>query len=158
MSDNLLAEYRREAIILLGRRPYSRIELIKRLTAKGAESEIAEQVVERLVTERLVNDEELAGDAVRMQATKLIGRREVRRRVMGKGLPEAAVESELEEQYDSAAELDAARQFAEKKMRLISGLPKETKWRRVGAALDRRGFPAGVIRKVLDELNFDEEL
>jgi SOS response regulatory protein OraA/RecX len=129
--------------------------LIQRLKAKGASHDVASEIVARLEADGFVRDEQVADDAVRIQASKLIGRREIVRRLSTRGLDTEMVKSELDEQFDADAELDAARQFAAKKLKLINNLPLSTQSRRIGASLDRRGFPSRVIHQVLRELDLE---
>nr|VFJ44231.1 MAG: regulatory protein [Candidatus Kentron sp. DK]VFJ64435.1 MAG: regulatory protein [Candidatus Kentron sp. DK] len=51
---------RQKALALLARREHSARELSRKLTAKGAEPEVAAQVVERLRQENLLSDERFA--------------------------------------------------------------------------------------------------
>lgn len=155
-NEERLAALRREALRMLSGRALTSLELKRRLCSKGATDDEADAIAREMAGNRYVDEEGLAEDAIRQAAYgKLVGRSYVRRTLAARGVLEEEVERQLEEGYTPEAELAAALRFAERKLRLVGGLPRKVQHRRIGAALNRRGFPGDLIRQVLDKLNFD---
>jgi regulatory protein len=147
---------RSQAMNMLARRALTRRELKQKLMVKGALAEEAGEVVRNLVEDGLLNEANLAEDAVRITSQKLVSRRFIAQKLRSRGLAEDLVEAEIGRQVDGDAEYQAALHFAEKKLRMLEGVAVEVKRRRIGGALDRRGFPSSVIIRVLEELQMGD--
>ncbi len=153
-----LEEVRAKAAELLGARPLSRAELIKRLVEKGGSEDDAVAAADWLEDLGALDDRAYAAAIVRHYGGRSYGpariREELRRRGIGKELWDEALES-LPGPEDALDALDA---LVRKKA--MGGLdsPKEVK--RVSDALLRRGFSWGDIKAALSrytERDFFEE-
>jgi len=152
-SNDESVNFRDKALNLIARRPHTRRELMQKLMARGAESEVALEIVTEFVKLGYVIETEIAEDAVRLAKQKQIGKSFIKQKLLARGLPEAVVEDEIDRQVDEESEFEAAISFAHKKMRIMEGLAPHIKERRLGGALSRRGFNSSLIRKVLEELD-----
>ncbi|MFP7695960.1 regulatory protein RecX [Trueperella sp. LYQ143] len=111
--------------------------------------EIANSVIDMFCQADLVNDERFARMFVRSKfATKTTSRRVLRRELAEKGVSAELVEQALAEISDDS-ELEAARDFAQRKVRSMRGIDEETIRRRLYGALGRRGFCAEHIRQAI---------
>lgn len=149
-------DFRKLAIGILAGRAHTRLELIRKLTAKGAPVDFAREIADEFLKKGVISEAEIAEDGVRLASQKLVGRGFIRQKLRARGVPEELVERELSEQVDADAEFSAALEFARKKLRLLDGVPREVKIRRIGGALSRRGFGSSVIRKALDAIDLPE--
>jgi len=150
---SLLWTIRHTALRLLARRAYSREELQRALLRRfPAEVAAVAAVVEQLQQEGYLNDAAYAEAFVQQRLARrafspaaLVA--ELRRRGIGDELARQAVSRLLPE----AATLEQARRAAERKLRHLHGKPRAQQWRSLASYLARHGFPASVIRTVLQE-------
>ena len=144
---------RERALYLLGLRDYACKELEQKLYTE-ATPEIAASVVERLREVGLLDDERYAARLARsLSEQKHYPRRrieqELRRRGISPVLAQAAV-SDLEgEDFEQALEI-LRRKYYNK-------LNDPDSRRRVTAALARRGFSYGAIRRAMDEMEMPDD-
>lgn len=137
---------------LLTVRARTAAELTDRLRRQGvAEEDIAETLA-ALVRSGLVNDAAFARAWVAERTrTRCLARtaltRELRRRGVAGELASAAV-AELDEE----AELARARAFAVARAPRLAGLPAPTAARRLTGLLARRGYPPGLIARVVTDV------
>ncbi|MOA34010.1 Regulatory protein RecX [compost metagenome] len=135
----------------LSRKPRTSYEISMRLGEKGWSEETISDVMDRLTSEGLINDaqyaQEWAGQRVKGRGKgKMWVRQELRQKGVSKPLIEEALGEISEEvEYDSAMQLGA------KKWKSTSGEYLDKK-RKVGAFLMRRGFPGGLVSRVIREL------
>ncbi len=143
------------ALRMLGYRALPGRELVRRLTRKGHEKAVAEEVVAALRADGLVDDAEFARHFTRTRAARRrVGpaRLEADLRRLGvdeRTAAEAVRETLARERIEPRALL---REAAERKLRELRGLERAVQRRRLRAFLARRGFPAGEIVEVLREL------
>lgn len=143
---------RERALELLARREHSVRELGEKLMRKGdAEEAVVRAVVEELADKELVSDARYgaayARDAVRLKPR---ARQQVVSELVEKGVPartaaRAVDQVFAEEEVDDAA---LARRLAEAYGPRVAGEPVETRWRRLAAYLQRRGFANALIYDV----------
>lgn len=144
---------RERALYLLGLRDYACKELEQKLYTE-AEPAIAAAVVERLCEVGLLDDERYAARLARsLSEGKHYPRRrieqELRRRGISNGLIQAAV-SELDgEDYEQA--------LAILERKYYNKLNDPDSRRRVIAALARRGFSYGAIRRAMDAFGLPDD-
>lgn len=140
------------AFRLLAVRLRSRNELADRLRRRGIPSETIEELLAELVRRGVIDDARFAGAWVRGRLTLQPSgavrlRQELRRKGVSREIIDQAVSSALSERGES--ELALALSVARNRAPRYRGLSHEAAYRRLGALLQRRGFPAGVIAKVL---------
>ena len=149
MSDPAsFAPLRERALGLLARREHGVKELERKLVAKGADRELAREVVEELATRGLVSDERYAA----AYAREAIRRRPRARRLLVAELAERRVPAVLaarvvDETFAEAGVDDAslALRMAEARAARLAELPPEARRGRLGRWLQSRGFAPGLI-------------
>ena len=133
----------------------TRSELAKALQVKRVPPEVADRVLERFQEVGLIDDAQFARDWVESrQGRRSLSRSALRRELTAKGVDRDEIEAALEP-VTSTEELAAARQLADKKLRSMSQLTPDVRYRRLAGALARRGFSSGVIGSVLDDVLHD---
>jgi len=142
----------REVVLrLLTTRARSRAELQDALRRRAVPPEAADEVLARFAELGLVDDASFAQAWVEGQQRRLRSSRILRQELVAKGVERAAIDEALEGLGEDA-DHQAARAFAEKRLRSMGGLEPEVRYRRLAGALARRGFPPGVCRRVLAEV------
>ena len=134
------------ALRLLTVRARSRGELRAELVKRGADEDIAEQVVERFTEVGLLNDEDFAQQWVQQRRrSKSLSRSMLRRELAEKGVSDEVIEFALVDLEDSEAE--TALEFARLRVRTMSGLDRDRIMRRLAGQLARRGFSPGIVQR-----------
>ena len=130
----------------------TRHELAAALATKRVPDEAAAVVLDRFTELGLIDDAQFARDWVESrQGRRGLSRRALRRELQNRGVDPEHIEAALAP-VGSDEELATARQLTEKKLRAMDRLDPEVRYRRLAGVLARRGFGAGVIATVLDEL------
>ncbi|MDX9992908.1 MAG: RecX family transcriptional regulator [Anaerolineales bacterium] len=142
-----------KALHFLSYRARSLDEVRKNLEKHEMPETVIQNTLERLQTAGLLNDQDFARTWVENRNTfRPRGRRALRLELRQKGLPEAVIESTLEEMTDEEA---LALQAARKHLRKMRGLDWLDFRKKMGGFLSRRGFPyeaiASVTRQVWQE-------
>lgn len=134
-------------------RAHSRYELEQALAKRQTDPAVARAVLDRLTEVGLVDDRSFAEAWVSSrQERKKLSRRALRDELTRKRIDREIVDDVLAE-VDADDEYAAAYALAEGKARTMRGLAPEVRWRRLAGALARRGFSAGVVTRVLGELD-----
>lgn len=144
---------KRVAYDLLSRKPWSQRDLTARLRRRGAPLAVAQAVVADLEAQGYVDDEAFArqwadGRAGRRHLGSLRLRDELQKKGVPRPLAEAAVREAFRETGEEERALDAAR-------RRLPALRRKNAERapvRLRDYLLRRGYPAGVVGRVLRRL------
>ena len=130
----------------------TRHELAKALAARQVPEEVASDVLDRFTEVGLVDDATFAQDWVESrQQRRHLSSSALRRELQTKGVDRDLVDTALG-QVASEDELSAAQALAEKKLRSVTGLPREVQYRRLAGALARRGFSGGITASVVGPL------
>ncbi|MDR2451268.1 MAG: recombination regulator RecX [Candidatus Accumulibacter sp.] len=142
MTEPALREF---ALKLLARREHARVELERKLAARGASSEEIEAVLDDLAAGRLLSDERYAATRVRARGARYGNAR------LARELRAAGVEGELADSVLAGAGDELARAAGAWRRRYGSaGLPSDAAERaRQTNFLMRRGFSDETIRRVL---------
>ncbi len=145
---------REAALRLLGGRPRSTAELRARLHRAGVPAESAASVITDLTRDRYLDDLEFARAWVRNRlAIRPCGLLRVRSELREKGVASALIEQAIREAHgeeDAAvAEERRARGLAERGLRASARLAWDVRVRRLAGMLQRRGFAAPTIARVL---------
>ncbi len=158
---------RGKALDLIARKPVSRKELVKKLTAKPprkkdgterepiATQEQAETVADWLEDLGYLNDREYAKTVVRHYSAKGYGDRKLRDELFRRGVPRELWSEALEEAQEPEDGIDT---FLQKRFR--GGTPDQKDLKRAADALARRGYNWNEIREGLNRYGagIEEEL
>jgi regulatory protein len=139
-------------IRLLTRRAHSRAELLRKLKDRGVQAEYAREAVDRAGREGYVNDLEFAR-LFAQQARDLKGWAPLRLKqaLAQRGVATDHVEQAIEDTYSDVELLDLALAQARKRAARLQG-DVESRRRRLAGYLQRRGFPAAVVRAATDDV------
>ncbi|WEV73498.1 regulatory protein RecX [Bifidobacterium sp. ESL0798] len=146
---------REAALTLLDAAARSSGALVKRLTDKGYDSQVAEDVVMRLVEVHLIDDEEYARSVVRSCAGRMLGFRGTVMELKRKGVDDRLALNVASEAREQGVFEDAAWQLGRKVAAKTQGMEREVRRRRFWGAGGRKGHDPEVLRRVAHEL-FDE--
>jgi regulatory protein len=140
------------ALDMLARAPRSVRDLRRRLLLKGEPESEVDVAVDRLTASGLLNDAAYARAFVRSKvASQGFSRRrlqqELAKRGVARSIADAAIVDVLhDDEVDESANIE---RVAQKKLRTLSGLDKETQRRRLYAYLARRGYEVDDVRPVV---------
>lgn len=150
-ADEPVERARTIALNMLNHSARSRGELAEAMARKEVPADVAEQVLDRFEQVGLINDTEYAAMLVRTrQSERGLARRALAVELRRKGIVgEAAAEALGAVGPDD--EEAAARRVVDKRLRAMPGLAAEVKRRRLVAMLARKGHPAGLSYRVVDE-------
>ena len=139
-----------KAMDYLACRPLSQMELLTKLRKAGYPDPECDAAVGECVRRHYLDDDRLADDAVASLRTRNLGGRQIRQRLMRRGLDGERI-SELLEAAPEAEE-EAARRALEGKLRLLSRENDPRKKReKLFRFMTSRGFAPGMIFKLLGE-------
>ncbi len=132
--------------------PKSRAQLADLLAARGVPADVAEASLDRFVELRLIDDAEFARMWVRSRHEhRGLSRRALRHELSGRGVARQDIEEALA-LVDDEDEMHAARMLARKKASAVTGLPPLVQRRRMMAALQRKGYSAGLASRVVSDV------
>lgn len=132
-------------------RARSRAELERALDARGVPVEEAGEVLDRFAEVGLVDDSDFAVQWVESRQRAGRSTRVIRQELRTKGVEENTVADALS-RLDDDADYRAARAFAERRVSALRGVEPAARVRRLAGALARRGFPSGVVARVVREV------
>jgi regulatory protein len=147
---------RQYALKLLSYRGRSEKELKKRMTRKGFSDTLISSTIDHLRNSGFVNDVSLA-ESLKREATanKFFSRNGARRYLLNRGIPRDVIHTVCGQ--DKEEDLQNARRFVDKKIRLLETFPPATVKRRLYARLLGRGYSAETISTVLKKIKSDKE-
>lgn len=135
---------------MLGHREHGRLEIARKLRAKGHSAEVVDAVVTRLVALELISDVRFAEGFVRSRLQRGQGPLRIRADMRHRGIDDQLVDDVLTETgefWQRQAEQARQKRFGEAR-------PGErTTWNRQARFLSQRGFPSDVIYRVLGQLH-----
>ena len=145
---------REAALRLLGARPRSTAELLARLHRAGVPAESTASVITDLTRDGYLDDLEFARAWVRSRlASRPCGVMRLRSELRDKGVAMSLIEQAIREVHgeeDAAiAEERRARELVGRRLRAYARLARDVKIRRLAGMLQRRGFAAPIIARVL---------
>ncbi|WP_309134531.1 regulatory protein RecX [Cellulomonas sp.] len=136
---------------LLTGAPRSRAQLEEALAKRDVPSDVAAHVLDRFTEVGLVDDEEYARMLVRSRHRERgLSRRALGTELRRKGIDDETAAAALEE-VDGDDEEQAARALVEKKLRATASLETDVRVRRTYAALARKGYPPGLVSRLVRE-------
>ena len=139
------------ALRLLTSSPRSRAQLAEAMARKDVPDDVAERVLDRFTEVGLIDDVEYARMVVRTRhAERGLSRRAIAVELRRRGIDDEVAGDALE-QVDADDEESAARRLVRRKLASTSGLDAQTRSRRTFAALGRRGYPPGLVARLVRE-------
>jgi len=141
----------RSALACLGRRPFSRRDLARRLVMRGHPPVAADQAVERAESVGLVNDETYARHFVQTRSARGRGPMRLRRELAIMGVASAIIDRVLAEEAEET-DPGIVRALARKRASQLGGVERQDRIRRVVAFLARRAYAGSDVRKVVREV------
>ena len=144
---------RRRAIRYLADRDRSRNEIIRYLNGKKFSSDAVDETLIFLESNDYINDARFAMQFGRSRiVNKKIGRLRLGLELGNKGLERKIIEETLNSLYEEYDEQKIAMSCAKKKLATYSSSNSEKDRRRIAKFLERKGFPSGIIYKVVTQL------
>lgn len=142
---------RRVALRMLGTRPRSVQEMLRKLRQRGINPSAVSHVVGRLEEQGLLDDREFAEHFARVRSAKGHGRARLLTDLLARGVDRRLAEHAIDHVLDAEGvdETRAARALAEKRVAQLGDLPRGVLFRRVAAYLGRRGYRG---REALDAI------
>lgn len=130
--------------MLLDRRDYSRVELLKKLMEKGVEETEAEEAVDRLVEIGFVDDARYAPIIVRHYAAKGYGAQRVKQELYRRGIPKELWDAAMEQMPEQEETVDRLL-----RSRLKSETPDRSELKKASDFLLRKGYSWDEINAAL---------
>jgi len=144
---------RRRVIRYLVYKDRSRNEIIRYLNGKKFSADAVNETLIFLESNDYINDERFAMQFGRSRiVNKKIGRLRLGLELRGKGLERQIIEETLNSLYEEYDEKKIAMSCAKKKIATYSSSNGEKDRRRIAKFLERKGFPSGIIYKVVTQL------
>lgn len=143
----------RAALRALEQRGFAVQELRRRLRLKGHPPDAIEYAITRATAAGLLDDAAFACRFVESRSARGRGPARLRRDLLALGVDARHIEAALAlqwEQQDDA--LGLARSLAERRLKQLAGLPRETRRRRLLAYLGRRGFTGLRVAELVGQL------
>ena len=140
----------RSALVCLGRRPFSRRDLARRLVMRGHPPEAADRAVTRAESAGLVNDESYARHYVQTRTARGRGPMRLRRELAVMGVASPIIDRVLSEEVETS-DPGVVRSLARKRAAQLGDLERKDRFRRVVAFLARRGYAGPDVRRVVRE-------
>lgn len=139
------------ALRMLTGAPRSRAQLAEAMGRRDVPEEVAERVLDRFTEVGLVDDAAYAETLVRTRhAERGLSRRALAVELRRKGVGDEDAERALE-QIDTDDEESAARHLVRRRLAATAGLDAQTRARRTFAALGRKGYPPGLVARLVRE-------
>ena len=139
------------ALRLLTGAARSRAQLADAMARKDVPDDVAEKVLDRFTEVGLIDDAEFARMLVRTRhAERGLSRRAIAVELRRKGIDDELAGAALEE-VDGDDEEAAARALVRRKLAATSSLDAQTRARRTFAALGRKGYPPGLVSRLVRE-------
>ncbi len=131
---------------LLATREHSRLELTRKLAARGFTVAQVQPVLDRLVADGALNESRLVEQYVAERAAKGFGPLRIRAALLEKGISDALIDPQLEmvaEDWPAYMAEIYDRRFGSEPP------PDRAEYARRGRFLEQRGFPSDMIRRFL---------
>lgn len=130
--------------------------MTERLVRKGFAQDVISTTIEDLKKAGFIDDRALAVGLKRQAYEgKLLGHGAARIFMYRRGLTREVVDAVL--QYDEDEELQTLRRLLEKKTRLSGEVRTPVERRKLWNFLLRKGYSTSIIRRAIQEIDFDEE-
>ncbi len=145
------AQARQICLRLLTAAPRTRAQLAQALQRKGVPGEAAEAVLGRFTDVGLIDDAAFARAWVESRHySRGLSRRSLSAELRRQGVDNEEIR-EAVSTLDPEQEVATARRLVEQKMAGSRGQPSETRVRRTAGALARKGYPPGLVFRLVKE-------
>lgn len=139
---------------MLARRSLTQRELSDRLKRRKVPRDTAEAIAAEFSRKGYIDEAAIMSDHITNgREHRLAGRFLLRFELKKRGLDKDAIDQALDREYPGDMEPEVAVAFAERKLRSMTGLDAAKRYRRLGAALARRGFSSEIIGGIMDRLD-----
>jgi regulatory protein len=146
------AQARQICLRLLTAAPRTRAQLAQALRRRGVPSEAAETVLSRFTDVGLIDDAAFARAWVESRHhSRGLSRRSLSAELRRQGVDTDEIR-EAVDTLDPEQEVATARRLIERKMAGTRGQPPEVRVRRAASALARKGYPAGLVFRLIKEV------
>ncbi|WP_432572779.1 regulatory protein RecX [Kineococcus sp. SYSU DK005] len=135
--------------------PRTRAQLAEKLAAKDVPEQVATDVLDRFEEVGLVDDGAFAEAYVHSRSRQR-GRRALAQELRRKGV-EDEVAREAVEAVDDEVEEAAARELLRRPLAASRGLERAARQRRLAGVLARRGYPPGLVMRLVREAIGEDE-
>ncbi len=126
--------------------------MTRKLRDKGFDEALIRDTVTYLHNIGLMDDVSLASDLYRIGAEhKSLGKRGIRMFLAKRGIDRELIDTTLSD-HTPDKEIEAAREFAERKYETLKKYPEQVIRRRLWGMLQRRGFSAHVVHTVINSV------
>ncbi len=141
---------------LLALQPRTRAELAAAMASRDVPAEAAEAVLDRFGEVGLIDDTAFADAWVETRHRgRGLGRRALAQELRRKGVEDEVAQEALD-QLDSETEEATARALVARRLAASRGMPTQTRIRRLGGMLARKGYPQGLAIKIVREALAEE--
>jgi regulatory protein len=147
-------DHRRARLVaadLLSRRAWTRADLTRRLCRRGAPADVAADVVADLVARGHVDDAAFAHQWIATRSARGYGAGRLRAELSVRGVDNAVIAAALAG-LDSGEALERARAAAARRLSALGGGDPRRVAGRLRDHLLRRGYPAGLVVRVVREI------
>jgi len=149
---------RKAAMNMLGRRAFSKAEVIERLEKKGHAVSIAQRIADELAADRWIDDAAYG----RALIDELNRKKPAGRQLLASKLQRRKIDPELADRLAREAiagsdPLNEALELARQRLPTMRALPAATTRRRLAGLLARRGFDEEVVAAALARLRLDDD-
>jgi regulatory protein len=145
------AEARVVAFDLLSRKAWTRRDLMTRLRRRGAPAPVAAAVVADLEARGYLDDRAFALSWAESRArSRAIGSRRLREELLARGVARPLVDEAVA--GTASGEEARASAAATRRLPILRRADPETAARRLAGYLSRRGYPAAVVRRVVQRI------
>jgi regulatory protein len=135
----------------------SRSELAAALDTKGVPPDVASTVLDRFEQVGLIDDQAFAAAWVQSrQSTRGLSRRALAFELRRKGVDNEIIADSVDA-IDPEHERAVARSIVDRKLRTTRRLDRQSRYRRLTAALARKGYPPGMCSAVVRQALADDE-
>jgi regulatory protein len=146
------AQARQICLRLLAVAPKTRAQLAQALRRRGVPSEAAETVLARFTDVGLIDDAAFARAWVESRHySRGLSRRSLSAELRRQGVETEEIR-EAVDTLDPEREVATARRLIERKMAGTRGQPPEVRVRRAAGALARKGYPPGLVFRLIKEV------
>lgn len=151
-------EVRAAALALLARRDYSRAELGRKLSARGHDPEVVEGVLEALVAEGWLKEERRAESLLRRGLERGYGPRRLEAMLLACGFPPQQAREYLQALAGAGIDWLKLARATLSGLRPRAGESHRDFRRRLARHLERRGFSADVIARIVPVAEDSDEV
>ena len=141
----------------MSRRFYTAFELRRKLIEKGCEPALAEEISAEDAAESERREAAIMEDHIRRgRESRLIGRSLILYELAKRGVTTDKIKAALDRDYPASEENDVALKLVARKLMAVNDLPPDKQSRRLAGMLERRGFSAEVIARIMNRHRLDK--